>query len=136
MKTLAQEIGALVAGMTIVEHESAEQFEERIGRVVLERMEKPTRVGPFTITRADLPPLEVIGRREEYAADGTLERVYDLLGKITDETESIDAIRDILADCDHRLTGAGIRIPEVQEAIRRLYDVLYGMPAWMRRNPL
>ncbi len=38
MKTLAQEIGALVAGMTALEHETAEKFEERIGKVVLEKV--------------------------------------------------------------------------------------------------
>lgn len=38
MKTLAQEIGALVMNLRAEEFETTEQFGERIGRVVLERV--------------------------------------------------------------------------------------------------
>jgi hypothetical protein len=38
MKTLAQEIGALVMNLCAKEFETTEQFSERIGRVVLEKI--------------------------------------------------------------------------------------------------
>ncbi len=42
----------------------------------------------------------------------------------TDERETLDSIRDELIKADQRLTSVGIRIPEVQSAIRCLYDLL------------